>query len=204
MELRGREQDSEENRRARPGAIHCDTSPNGLGYPGAAWNGASVFLFPEGRMNLPVISSQTQLCIWMDLRFVEEEDSCGRIGRDNRDLQAPPPLHSQRGWCRFPHPGPARLRRSTRHKPVWSASDPLNAYESQQQLQSNDSYWSFGGTANSSSLYQFYESANQLHIGIAASSTGEWSGFYAVTPATNASLVHANSNGIDGQGLRLL
>ncbi len=71
------------------------------------------------------------------------------------------------------------------------ASDPLNGYATQQQLQANGSYWSYGGTANSSSYYSFYESADKLNIGIVAPDSGEWSGFYAVTPPTYADLVHA-------------
>src|ERR1700687_1517557 len=79
------------------------------------------------------------------------------------------------------------------------ASDPLNKFETQQQLQSNNSYWQYGGTAvQNSSYYTFFETANQLHIGVTASSSGAWTGYYAVTPPTNASLVHAiltTSNG---------
>lgn len=71
------------------------------------------------------------------------------------------------------------------------ASDPLDGYATQQQLQANGSYWSYGGTANSSSYYSFYESADELNIGIVAPDSGEWSGFYAVTPPTYADLVHA-------------
>ncbi len=71
------------------------------------------------------------------------------------------------------------------------ASDPLDSYATQEQLQANGSYWSYGGTANSSSYYSFYESADQLNIGIVAPDSGEWSGFYAVTPPTYADLVHA-------------
>ena len=84
------------------------------------------------------------------------------------------------------------------------ASDPLNAYESQQQLQSNDSYWSFGGTANSSSLYQFYESANQLHIGIAASSTGGVVRLLRGDTSHERKPGARDTHGIDRQGLRLL
>lgn len=69
--------------------------------------------------------------------------------------------------------------------------DPLNQYATQQQLEANGSYWSFGGTINSSAYYNFFENAQQLNIGIVAPNPGEWSGFYAVTPPTNAELVHA-------------
>jgi hypothetical protein len=73
-----------------------------------------------------------------------------------------------------------------------AASDPLNGIESQQQLQSNASYWQYGGTSNqNASYYSFFEDANQLHIGVTATNSDEWTGYYAVTPPTNASLVHA-------------
>jgi hypothetical protein len=71
------------------------------------------------------------------------------------------------------------------------ASDPLNQFETQQQLQSNNSYWQYGGTGTSNESYSFYEAADQLSIGVSAQGTGGWSGYYAVTPPTNASLVHA-------------
>jgi hypothetical protein len=71
------------------------------------------------------------------------------------------------------------------------ASDPLNGFETQQQLQSNNSYWQYGGTVNSNGSYKFFEAANQLSIGVSAQGNGGWSGYYAVTPPTNASLVHA-------------
>jgi hypothetical protein len=73
-----------------------------------------------------------------------------------------------------------------------AASDPLNGFETQQQLQSNSSYWQYGGTSGANnSYYSFFESANQLHIGVAATNSSNWTGYYAVTPPTNASLVHA-------------
>jgi hypothetical protein len=84
------------------------------------------------------------------------------------------------------------------------ASDPLNGFETQQQLQSNSSYWQFGGTGSSNgSSYKFFEAANQLSIGVSAQSNGGWTGYYAVTPPTNASLVHAvlsASNATDSAG----
>ena len=72
-----------------------------------------------------------------------------------------------------------------------AASDPLNGFETQQQLQSNNSYWQYGGTSQNDSYYNFFEAANQLHIGVAASNSSDWTGYYAVTPPINASLVHA-------------
>jgi hypothetical protein len=72
-----------------------------------------------------------------------------------------------------------------------AASDPLNGFETQAQLQSNSSYWQYGGTSENTSYYNFFQAANQLHIGVAATNSSDWTGYYAVTPATNASLVHA-------------
>jgi hypothetical protein len=73
-----------------------------------------------------------------------------------------------------------------------AASDPLNKIQSQQQLQSNSSYWQYGGTSDqNSSYYGFFESANDLHIGVSSTNDTAWTGYYAVTPPTNASLVHA-------------
>jgi hypothetical protein len=73
-----------------------------------------------------------------------------------------------------------------------AVSDPLNRYETQQQLQTNSSYWQYGGTSGSNSSYfGFFEAANQLHIGVTAATGNDWAGYYAVTPPTNASLVHA-------------
>ncbi|MDA4134401.1 MAG: hypothetical protein OK441_02405, partial [Thaumarchaeota archaeon] len=71
------------------------------------------------------------------------------------------------------------------------ASDPLNNFETQQQLQANDSFWQYGGSGSSGGYYNFFEAADQLHIGVAANGSGGWTGFYGVTPPTNASLVHA-------------
>jgi hypothetical protein len=72
------------------------------------------------------------------------------------------------------------------------ASDPLDGLETQQQLQSNNSLWAFGGNANGpGAYYKFFEDADALHIGVASGGSGDWVGYYAATPPTNASLVHA-------------
>ncbi|MHB8566830.1 MAG: hypothetical protein ACYC7D_00745 [Nitrososphaerales archaeon] len=72
------------------------------------------------------------------------------------------------------------------------ASDPFTQSQTQQQLQSNQSYWLYGGDAQTvHASYSFYQDANQLHIGVSATNIGNWAGFYAETPSTNASLVHA-------------
>ncbi len=83
------------------------------------------------------------------------------------------------------------------------ASDPLNGFETQQQLQSNGSYWQYGGTGTTNGSYTFFEAANQLSIGVTGQANGGWNGYYAVTPPTNASLVHAVlsvSNASDSAG----
>lgn len=83
------------------------------------------------------------------------------------------------------------------------ASDPLNGFETQQQLQSNGSYWQYGGTGTSNGSYTFFEAANKLSIGVSGQANGGWNGYYAVTPPTNASLVHAVlsvSNASDATG----
>jgi hypothetical protein len=72
------------------------------------------------------------------------------------------------------------------------ASDPLNQTQTQEQLQSNQTYWLYGGDAQVvHAAYSFYQNAGALRIGVAASNNGNWTGFYAETPPTNASLVHA-------------
>ncbi|TLX69748.1 MAG: fibronectin type III domain-containing protein, partial [Thaumarchaeota archaeon] len=73
------------------------------------------------------------------------------------------------------------------------ASDPLNnETKSQQELQSNPRYWTYGGDAPAfNATYDFFKDTQGLHIGIKAHSDGAWAGFYAVSPNTNAPLFHA-------------
>src|SRR5438309_10337400 len=81
-----------------------------------------------------------------------------------------------------------------------TASDPLNnETKTQQQLQSNPGYWTYGGDAplqTPPAPYDFYKDPQGLHIGV--QSTGndtngqpKWAGFYALAPGTNAALFHA-------------
>src|SRR2546430_2729136 len=81
-----------------------------------------------------------------------------------------------------------------------AASDPLNnETKTQQQLQSNPRYWTYGGDAplqTPPAPYDFYKDPQGLHIGV--QSTGndangqpKWAGFYALAPGTNAALFHA-------------
>jgi len=81
-----------------------------------------------------------------------------------------------------------------------AASDPLNnEIKTQQQLQANPGYWTYGGDAplqTPPAPYDFYKDLQGLHIGV--QSTGndtngnpKWAGFYALSPSTNAALFHA-------------
>jgi hypothetical protein len=80
------------------------------------------------------------------------------------------------------------------------ASDPLNnEIKTQQELQANPGYWTYGGDApvqTPPAPYDFYKDLQGLHIGV--QSTGndtngnpKWAGYYAVSPITNARLFHA-------------
>jgi hypothetical protein len=72
------------------------------------------------------------------------------------------------------------------------ASDPLSRSQTQQQLLSNQTYWVYGGSAGTqSSSYAISVAASQLQIGVASPTEGQWVGYYAVSPPTNATLAHA-------------
>jgi len=73
------------------------------------------------------------------------------------------------------------------------ASDSLtNETKTQQQLQANLGYWTYGGDAPLfNAPYTFWKDTQGLHIGVQAPSNGSWAGYYAVTPDTNAKLFHA-------------
>src|SRR5438309_6115582 len=81
-----------------------------------------------------------------------------------------------------------------------AASDPLNnETKTQQQLQSNPRYWTYGGDAplqTPPAPYDFYKDPQGLHIGVQstgndANGNPKWAGFYALAPGTNAALFHA-------------
>ena len=81
-----------------------------------------------------------------------------------------------------------------------AASDPLdNETKTQQQLQSNPRYWTYGGDAplqTPPAPYDFYKDPQGLHIGVQStgndtSGNPKWAGFYALAPGTNAALFHA-------------
>ncbi|HEX5457173.1 MAG TPA: fibronectin type III domain-containing protein [Candidatus Nitrosotalea sp.] len=79
------------------------------------------------------------------------------------------------------------------------ASDPLNNQtETKQQVLSDTKYWTYYGTAVSekNTAYDIYKDSQGLHIGEPGPDPtqfgdGSYSGYYAVSPDTNAVLVHA-------------
>ncbi|HEU5487390.1 MAG TPA: hypothetical protein VFV16_01070, partial [Candidatus Nitrosotalea sp.] len=79
------------------------------------------------------------------------------------------------------------------------ASDPLNNQtETKQQVLSDTRYWNYYGTAvaEKNTPYDIYKDAQGLHIGEPGPDPtqfgdGSYSGYYAVSPHTNAVLVHA-------------
>ncbi|MDE1812707.1 MAG: fibronectin type III domain-containing protein [Thaumarchaeota archaeon] len=87
----------------------------------------------------------------------------------------------------------------TKTKSGLVASDPLdNQTETKQQVLSDTRYWNYYGTAVSekNTTYDIYKDSQGLHIGEpgpdpAQFGDGSYSGYYAVSPNTNAVLVHA-------------
>ncbi|HEU5488488.1 MAG TPA: fibronectin type III domain-containing protein [Candidatus Nitrosotalea sp.] len=79
------------------------------------------------------------------------------------------------------------------------ASDPLdNETKTKQQVLSDTRYWTYYGTAVSekNTAYDIYKDSQGMHIGEpgpdpAVYGDGSYSGYYAVSPNTNAVLVHA-------------
>src|SRR5207302_531997 len=72
-------------------------------------------------------------------------------------------------------------------------SDPLNnETKTQQQLQANPGYWTYGGDAPlENAPYAVYRDTQGLHVGVQAPSNGTWAGYYALTKHTTAMLFHA-------------
>ena len=67
-----------------------------------------------------------------------------------------------------------------------------NETKTQQQLQANSGYWTYGGDAPLfNAPYAFWKDTQGLHIGVQAQDNGSWAGYYGVTPNTNAKLFHA-------------
>jgi hypothetical protein len=84
------------------------------------------------------------------------------------------------------------------------ASDALVSPQTQQQLLSNQTYWAYGGTADvQSSYYSVAVTTNELEIGVTSPTQGQWLGYYAVSPPTNATLASAlltaPSNSVPGR-----
>src|SRR5256885_3958498 len=73
------------------------------------------------------------------------------------------------------------------------ASDPLNnEIKTQQELQANPGYWTYGGDAPLlNARYDFFKDTQGLHIGSQAPANGTWAGFYAASPNTNGMLFHS-------------
>lgn len=74
------------------------------------------------------------------------------------------------------------------------AADMLNdAPQTMEELEANQTYWFYGGSAEviEGSEIDFFKNSEGLQIGVKSPSNGNWSGFYAVSPPTNATLAHA-------------
>lgn len=72
-------------------------------------------------------------------------------------------------------------------------SDSLtNETETQQQLQANPGYWTYGGDAPIfNAPFTFSRDTQGLHIGVQAPANGTWAGYYAVTKDTKAMVFHS-------------
>jgi hypothetical protein len=77
------------------------------------------------------------------------------------------------------------------------ASDPLNNVDmTQQQLQSQNKYWTYNGSAwGEGAPFSFNENTSGhhagFHIGVQALTNGRYAGFFAVTPMTSGQVFHA-------------
>ena len=72
-------------------------------------------------------------------------------------------------------------------------SDSLtNETMTQQQLQANPGYWTYGGDApGENAPFAYSRDTQGLHIGAQAPANGTWAGYYAVTKDTPAMLFHS-------------
>ncbi len=72
-------------------------------------------------------------------------------------------------------------------------SDPLNnETQTQQQLQANQGYWTYGGDAPAEGApYAYFKDAQGLHIGVQAPSDNTWAGYYAESQNTQGKVFHA-------------
>jgi VCBS repeat-containing protein len=72
------------------------------------------------------------------------------------------------------------------------ASDPRTDPKTRQELEADQRYWRYGGSAVAQNApVDFFQDSMGLDVGVKAGSNGTYAGFYAVTPNTNASLFHA-------------
>ena len=71
-------------------------------------------------------------------------------------------------------------------------SDPLdNETRTQEQLQANPGYWTYGGDAPAlGAPYVFFKDAQGLHIGAQAPADNTWAGYYAESQNTQGELFH--------------
>ena len=73
------------------------------------------------------------------------------------------------------------------------ASDSLtNETMTKDQLLANQNYWHYGGSATvNNSPFDIFKDFQGFHVGVQALSNGSWTGYYGVTPITNAKVFHA-------------
>ena len=73
------------------------------------------------------------------------------------------------------------------------ASDPLNdEVLTKAQLESQPGYWGFGGSAEPQGFpVDFFQDSQGLHIGAQSLVSATWGGVYALSPASDANLIHA-------------
>jgi len=73
------------------------------------------------------------------------------------------------------------------------ASDPLNDQTlTKEQLLAEGGYWGFGGSAESQGFpVDIFQDSQGLHIGAQSTTPGTWGGVYALSPASDAQVIHA-------------
>ena len=94
-----------------------------------------------------------------------------------------------------PPPPPPSSAQVSRVSSGFVAADPLNdrnADSSQLKAVNPHNWFYYGSAIAQDSPVTYYEDTTQgLHLGVQAVAAGQWSGFYAETPDTNAQLFHA-------------
>lgn len=78
-------------------------------------------------------------------------------------------------------------------QPGLVVSDSLtNETMTKDQLLANQQFWHYGGSATvNNTPYDISRDPQGFHIGVKAANDGNWTGFYGVTPSSNAVLFHA-------------